>query len=109
MLVTVKNVPLIALWIGTENILMFLILISDNGLRSQQQTKNRKTILCKYCVCAWGLPAIAVLACFTLDYTDTVKIGYGKRLGQLEFAVWNNMTSSAEHVRRECSSTGSRK
>lgn len=57
--------------------IIFFTAISDNDVRSKQAKKRRKTLL-KYCVCAWGLPAIVVLACFTLDYTDTVKIGYGK-------------------------------
>ena len=56
---------------------MFLVVISDNDARSQQTRNHRKTLM-KYCVCAWGVPAIAVLACVTLYYTDTVEIGYGK-------------------------------
>ena len=59
---------------------MFVIAISDNDLRSQQQARNHRKTLLKYCACAWGLPGIAVVSCFMLDYADAVKIGYGKRI-----------------------------
>ncbi|KAL9970477.1 hypothetical protein ACROYT_G022857 [Oculina patagonica] len=52
--------------------------VFNDDVRSQQQTRNRRKTLYKYCACAWGLPAIAVLTCFTLDYTDTVALGYGR-------------------------------
>jgi len=51
-------------------------MISDNAARSQPARNSRRTLF-KYCVCAWGLPAVVVVTCFALDYTDTVGIGYG--------------------------------
>ncbi|XP_020615361.1 adhesion G-protein coupled receptor G2-like [Orbicella faveolata] len=48
----------------------------DNAARSQPARNSRRTLF-KYCVCAWGLPAVVVVTCFALDYTDTVGIGYG--------------------------------
>ena len=53
-------------------------MISDNGARSQPARNTRRTLV-KYCACAWGLPAVVVVTCFALDYTDTVAIGYGKQ------------------------------
>jgi len=57
---------------------LFLTIISGNDARSQSIRNSRKTLI-KYCVCAWGLPAVFVVTCFALDYTDTVSIDYGMR------------------------------
>ena len=53
-------------------------MISDNDTRSLAARNSRRTLL-KYCACAWALPAVVVVTCFALDYTDTIAIGYGKR------------------------------
>ena len=50
--------------------------ISDNYTRSQAAKNSRNTLL-KYCLCAWGLPAVVIAVCFALDYMDTLSIGYG--------------------------------
>ena len=62
------------LWLAGDNVSMIL----DNDTRSQPARNSRRTLL-KYCACAWALPAVVVVTCFALDYTDTVGIGYGKR------------------------------
>ena len=47
-------------------------------VRSANRKATHRKMLTKYCVCAWGLPAVATVACFVLDHTGTVEIGYGK-------------------------------
>ena len=83
---------------------MFLVVILDHDARSQQ-TRNRRKTLMKYCVCAWGVPAIAVLACVTLDYTDTVKIGYGKYINRNFNIILENGWFLARHI---CTNIGAR-
>lgn len=57
---------------------MLVTMILGNDARSQPARNSRRTLL-KYCACAWGLPAVIVVTCFALDFTDTVSIGYGKQ------------------------------
>ena len=74
----VKSVIYIKCAKTQKKINLFLTMISDNAARSQSARNSRKTLL-KYCAFAWGLPAVVVVTCFVLDYTDTIHIGYGMR------------------------------
>jgi len=55
--------------------LLFFICCTARDTR-RQAYDIRKTFI-KYCIVGWGVPAVAVVLCAVLDFTETFHFGYG--------------------------------
>ena len=60
-------------WNGVLRRCVFIML---TGVAANQQGEFKKRLM-KYCVYAWGTPAIVVLICVTVDLAKERIIGYG--------------------------------